>query len=85
MTLQYIFFFFLCVGGDQSPPRPPPKAIAPWRCHGTIAFGREGGELGGQKTHKTGKKDKAKILYAIDIETQENVLEWRKKKAKRRK
>ena len=52
---------------------------------GTIAFGREGGELGGQKTHKTGKKDKARILYAIDIETQENVLEWRKKKAKRRK
>ena len=71
--------------GDQSPPRPPPKANAPWRCHGTIAFGNEEVELGGQKTHKTGKKDKAKILYAIDIETQENVLEWRKKKAKRRK
>ena len=74
----------MCVGGPV-PPRPPPKAIAPWRCHGTIAFGNEEVELGGQKTHKTGKKDKAKILYAIDIETQENVLEWRKKKAKRRK
>ena len=46
--MSFVFLLLFFVGGPL-PPRPPPKAIEPQHCHGTIAFDHERGKSKGYK------------------------------------